>query len=321
MEPKDYKDIVKNNLSLIKEKTNLLLSGDLLNDIEMTLARIDKKQVLPHWYSVLKEEKRLPNLDGKTVGSIIEKLLVCVLEVYIFNREIELSLSPARGVDIPEIELGIKSPSTNFCTSEPFFSAYERLLGNEYDSLVLLTNYQEAKSHTPFILKITDARYLYGSEIADKNICVLAKKCRESFEDPIQLQKVYRFLAYINQSDWEAQALLKLLKLIEKTTETIDAGIDSCKLKFLKDNRKNEIHNQESLSQEIIDRILDIKGITPRSMGIINAVENWVIMKQKDNGRFPNENELRRLMVSSLNGKIGMSFALQWRYNFRPLFD
>jgi hypothetical protein len=66
-------------------------------------------------------------------------LLVAVLEKVIFQGlEVPpLRVNPARGVDLPDLDLGIKSPSENYCTSEPFFSAYERLIGSEYDALIL----------------------------------------------------------------------------------------------------------------------------------------------------------------------------------------
>lgn len=52
----------------------------------------------------------------------------------------------------------------------------------------------------------------------------------------------------------------------------------------------------------------------------IRVAEDWVIENQSDNGRFPNENEWRRFCSSPLDGKITMSFALQWRYNFGSIF-
>lgn len=41
---------------------------------------------------------------------------------------------------------------------------------------------------------------------------------------------------------------------------------------------------------------------------------------RKDTARAPNDNEWGRLLASPLDGLIGMSLALQWRYNFGPLF-
>src|SRR5207237_3110019 len=121
----------------------------------------------------LRKHRTLPNLDGKTVGSVIEMVLVAVLETYTFAKLNipPLRINPAKGVDLPDLDLGVKSPSENFCTSEPFFSPYERLLGSDHDVLVLLTDYQEAKKKPPLRLQIIDFRYLTKSQVADKNLC------------------------------------------------------------------------------------------------------------------------------------------------------
>jgi hypothetical protein len=60
--------------------------------------------------------------------------------------------------------------------------------------------------------------------------------------------------------------------------------------------------------------------VQPLELGVIDAADNWVAAVQKDLGRFPNDNEWNRLITSPLDGAIGMSFALQWRYNFGRLF-
>jgi len=87
-------------------------------------------------------------------------LLIAVLETKTFRSVAipPLRVNPARGVDLPDLDLGIKSPSENYCTSEPLFSAYERLNGSEYDALVLLTDYQDAKSKPPLKLQIIQWR-------------------------------------------------------------------------------------------------------------------------------------------------------------------
>jgi hypothetical protein len=53
---------------------------------------------------------------------------------------------------------------------------------------------------------------------------------------------------------------------------------------------------------------------------VVDAVDNWVVEVYKDVARLPNENEWERLLTSPLDGQIGMSFALQWRYNFGRIF-
>lgn len=317
----ECKQKIKDNLLEIQEKLNDVLMGNGLDEIINIMVRLSPNERIPEWFELLRSEKRLPNLDGKTVGSVIEKLLVCVLEKYVLCSEVQLSVNPARGVDIPELELGVKSPSTNYDTSEPYFSAYERLLGNEYDAIVLLTNYQDAKKITPFTLQILQIKYLKGSEIADENLCIMAKKLREKYGDSIELKKAVRFLSYINHSDWEANWILKLIDEVVIKGKTLTRLTTEIQKDYRSKNIKRAQENKELLTEDALARLSTLSAITPEDHSIINAAENWVILTQKDNGRFPNDNEWRRFLNGDLDGKISMSFALQWRYNFRHLFS
>lgn len=316
----ENKQKIIDNIPLILEKLNNVLNGQHLDEIAPILSELDRAGHLPKWFDSLQNDGRLPNLDGKTVGSVIEKLLVCVLIKYVFHSELHLSVNPARGVDIPELELGVKSPSTNYCTSEPYFSAYERILGNEYDAIILLTNYQEAKNITPFSLQILQIRYLRGTEIADVKLCGLAKSVRERFSDELLIKKAIRFLAYVNQSDWEASCILKLMNNVILEGANLTDQISDFRREFERKNATYERTGKPLLPQDSLDRLLAIQNITPSEHAIITAAENWVILTQKDNGRYPNDNEWHRFLTSPLDGKIGMSFALQWRYNFGSLF-
>lgn len=316
----EYKEKIKENLPLIQEKINTVLNGNSLSEIEDILKRIDTTGDLPSWFEKLKTDGSLPNLDGKTVGSVLEKLLACIIEKYVLEGAIQLSLNPARGVDIPDLELGVKSPSTNYDTSEPYFSAYERLLGNEYDAIIMLTNYQEAKSKRPFRLQIMQIKYLKGSEIADKNLCAMAKALREKGMEETSLKKLVRFLSYVNKTDWEASRILRLIQDVILDNKNIDQKLRVIYYEFSTKNQQNEREYKPLIPQDSLDRLMSIKDISPIEQGVIKAADDWVLITQKDNGRFPNDNEWNRFMRSPLDGKIALSFALQWRYNFRPLF-
>jgi len=74
------------------------------------------------------------------------------------------------------------------------------------------------------------------------------------------------------------------------------------------------------LPEDDLIAIQAIKDISPRYIGVIDQLENWLTEALKDASRIPNDNEWERLMSGPLDGKIGMSFALQWRYNFGRLF-
>jgi hypothetical protein len=319
----ELRSILVDNIDETMSKVNEALHGNGLDELEHTLIRIGRGGQIPHWFQALKENHSLPNLDGKTVGSILEMLLVAVLENHTYKGlDIPLlRVNPARGVDIPNLDLGVKSPSTNYSTSEPFFSAYERLLGNEYDALIMLTDYQEAKLSPPLKIQVQKWRYLKGSEIADGALCGIARTVRSLLleEDEAWVKKVFRFLAYVNQSDWRAKYLIKMLTHIDDEAE-ITSLIKLAEHEF---NRQNTIRNSRSaelLPEDDLLAIQKIKTILPLKLGVIDAADNWVNETQQEAGRYPNENEWQRLINGPLDGRIGMSFALQWRYNFGRVF-
>ncbi|RIK76828.1 MAG: hypothetical protein DCC68_18570 [Planctomycetota bacterium] len=323
LEKSELRLILRENLDETIRRVNLALRGSGLKGLAKVLSRIGRGAKLPHWYERLRHEKSLPNLDGKTVGSVVEMLLVAVLETHTFASVASppLRINPARGVDLPDLDLGVKSPSENFCTSEPFFSAYERLIGAGHDILVLLTDYQSRKNTPPLRLQIIKWRYLACTEIADEQLCRIALKHRPWLlaKSESWTQRVYRFLAYVNQSDWRAKQLLRMVDLLDDDAK-IRAAIDSTAADFRAQNARRERRNEIPLPDSDFEAIQRIADIHPLHTGVIDAADNWVAETQKDAGRLPNENEWQRLRDGPLDGKIGMSFALQWRYNFGRLF-
>ena len=162
MTKEELREIVRQQLDVIIAKVNLALRGKNMMELHATLERVGRGGKVPHWFEQLEAQGTLPNLDGKTIGSIVEMLLIGVLESDTFKGigPQTLRINPARGVDLPDLDLGVKSPSENYCTSEPYFSAYERLSGSEHDALVLLTDYQNAKKKPPLKLQIIKWDYL-----------------------------------------------------------------------------------------------------------------------------------------------------------------
>jgi len=321
---KDIRDDLAVRLPEIVSNVNSALTGgEHLSRLKPSLERLGRGGILPHWYEDLESNGTLPNLDGKSLGSVLEMVFVAVLErVFYPNSTLApFRVNPARGVDIPDLSLGVKCPSENYNTSEPFFSAYERLLGNQHDSVILLTDYQSRKRSPPLRIQLINQAYLRGSQIADKNLCSIAKLYRDRIlsDKATELKKVVRFLAYVNQSDWEAKKILKLLS-DELDDASINRNISRLRREFQTDNAKKLKGHKDPIPQEAIDHLLSITNISPRWMGIVNAADNWVIEIQKDSGRYPNDHEWDRFLESPLDGVIGMSLALQWRYNFGPLF-
>jgi len=316
---------VKNSLPEIVEKLNEYLRGINVSEIKDILEREGRGSKLPHWYGLLETGQSMPNLDGKTIGSVIEMTLLGVLEKHTLAEfDIpHLEVNPAKGVDIPLLDLGVKSPSENFCTSEPFFSAYERLLGNESDAIILLTDYQTAKKNPPPIrIQIIKAAYMTGSEISDKNLGVIALKNRQRLFDENQAlcKKMFQFLCHLNQQDWRAKALLNLVDILYEGDIAINEKIDELESHFNKKVREDIKKGIEPIPIEEFKKIEIIKVSNTKVSAIINSCSDWVIDNHKDFARLPNDNEWQRFLRSPLNGKIGLSFALQWRYNFGNLF-
>jgi hypothetical protein len=69
-----------------------------------------------------------------------------------------------------------------------------------------------------------------------------------------------------------------------------------------------------------LEALKKVLQVTPLHVGVIDALENWVVEVRKDSARSASEDEWKRFLKSPLDGRIGMSLALQWRYNFGPLF-
>jgi hypothetical protein len=316
--------VVEENLDEVMSTLNAALRGTGLSNLQPVLERIGRGGKLPHWHLELQSKNTLPNLDGKTIGSVLEMLLVAVLETGVLKKYgVTLKVNPARGIDLPDLNLGVKSPSKNYCTSEPFFSAYERLYGNEHDCIVILTDYQEAKkAKSDFKLQADSWKYLRGSEIADKELCRIAKKNFDWLvrEDESTAKRVFRFLAYVNQSDWRCRRLLELVDRMTDAQDIFDKALPAMERDWLRQNKTRSKKNNELIPESDLVAVQKVFEATPRHLGVINQLDNWVTEFLKDASRAPNDNEWERILNSPLNGQIGMSFALQWRYNFGQLF-
>ena len=313
-----YRELIVSNLGLIKTKLNELLAGEGLRQVEMPLKRMNRGGELPVWFAQLSQSNTLPNLDGKTIGSVIEKLLACVLEKFVLNSSVELHINPAKGVDIPELELGVKSPSENFCTSEPYFSAYERLIGNENDALILLTDYQSSKKQADknhgLKLQILDAKYLKGSEIADRHLCEIAERLKTVYiHNEDMLRRAIHFLAYINQGDWEAARLLEMIQMSVIGNSDLGEELKRIRDDFNRKNLKNEKEGKDLIPPE---QMAHIESAAASPTDVILQAEGWVSRTLNENWHSPSQTVWKRILTQPLEGKIGMSFALQWRYNF-----
>jgi len=313
------RQLVRENLDGTVERVNSYLRGRDLQTIEPILGRLGRNRKLPHWYAQLREKGTLPNLDGKTVGSVVEMLFVADIERRVLTGEntTQLTINPAKGVDVPDLDLGIKSPSENWCTSEPFSNPYERLLGSEYDVVAVITNYQEAKEKPPLQIQLIHHHYFEGHEVADKGLCKCAHQIRErviSFGDA-PARKAFKFLAFAVQSEWLCKTLLVLMSSLntpEKLPKLLVQIVGS--FENASSRRKSPLPPEEKTAlEELLDR-------RPLDRAIIDAADDWVVGRWREAARLPNDNEWGRLQKSLLDGKLGVSFALQWRYNFGVFF-
>lgn len=312
--------LVRTHLDRIAQRINLYLKGKNLAKIKPILSRIGRNRTLPHWFSGLEKTGTLPNLDGKTVGSVIEMLFTADVEANVLDKatQTELRINPASGVDIPDLDLGIKSPSENWCTSEPFSNAYERLLGLEFDVVALITNYQKAKESPPLKLQLIHHRYFEGHEIADKGLCGRAKKIRDHLLERLgetATQKAIRFLAYCNQSDWYCRQIIRAMDSIGKSDDllaSIDFSIKDFEVKALKLNG--------GLLAEYKERLQELQSEKPLDKALVNYADDWIVEHWKAAAQYPDHNDWARFQSSPLDGKLGVSFALQWRYNFGVYF-
>lgn len=316
-----YRDLISSRLGLVHDRLNELLAGKRLQGIKTPLARMSRDGALPTWFEQLSSRQTLPNLDGKTIGSVVEKLLACVLEKDVLDSRLELHVNPAKGVDIPELRLGVKSPSENFCTSEPYFSAYERLVGNENDALVLLTDYQSSKKaagrNHGLRLQILDVKYLRGAEIADRHLCEVAEGLKKVYvRDEGLLRRAIHFLAYVNQGDWEATQLLELLRGIV-ADENLAGSFERISKDYERRNWQNAMKGRDLIPVEQLERLR--QASSSRENAVLQA-EGWVLRTLNENWHSPSQSVWERICTQPLEGKIGMSFALQWRYNFGAIF-
>jgi hypothetical protein len=323
LEKEQLRAILRERLNPTIARVNATLKGKDLRRLRPVLERVGRGAKLPHWFDQLENDGTLPNFDGKTIGSIVEMLLVGVLETYTFAdvRAPLLRINPARGVDLPDLDLGVKSPSENYCTSEPFFSAYERLFGSEHDALILLTDYQRVKKNPPLRLQITKWNYLHKTQLADENLCRIALTHRAWLvsKSESRAQRVFRFLAYVNQSDWLGKQLVLLVEALQDEGR-IQSCIASAQIDFERKNALRLKSFRDLIPEAAIETLKSINAVKPLHIGVIDAADNWVAEYLKDVGRLPNPNEWQRLLSGPLDGRIGMSFALQWRYNFGRVF-
>ena len=77
----ELRKLLRERLNQTITELNHALQGLNLERFEQVLSRIGRGETLPYWYQQLRKRQTLPNLDGKTVGSVIEMLLLLFLKL------------------------------------------------------------------------------------------------------------------------------------------------------------------------------------------------------------------------------------------------
>jgi len=122
LDKEQLRAILRDRLNPTIATVNAALKGENLRKLRPVLERVGRGARLPHWFDQLENNGTLPNFDGKTIGSIVEMLLVGVLETYTFTavKAPLLRINAARGVDLPDLDLGVKSPSKTTAPASHF---------------------------------------------------------------------------------------------------------------------------------------------------------------------------------------------------------
>jgi hypothetical protein len=211
----------------------------------------------------------------------IEKLLKAEIAKFL---NISITGSSASGVDIPELQLNTKATSDRQPqSSEPFNSPYERVLGSKYNIIVCIYNGYEVIRIQEEPLKLISTGYLRKTEVADHGLCQAAQILKRLvvIEGNLDVQLGRRGLRAIVYAKRDYKSPRG--RAFKELKSALSSGIDQDIHEALK-------KNEEAISAEV-------------------------------EAALPTEPEWSEFLKSPLEGKIGISFALQWRYNFSSLAE
>jgi hypothetical protein len=186
---------------------------------------------------------------------------------------------------------------------------------------MVVSRFEDKAITPPLKLKIIKQRYVRGTQIADRNLCAVARMQREFIfkESPPTTNRFFQFLAYVNQSDWLAKRLVRCLRSLHDET-ALEASIKLGIAEFNKEAKVREKKGKTPLAQEDIECLEGLLKINPLRGGVLRACDDWITENLGNAGRLPSDLEFKALMNGPLDGEITMSFALQWRYNFSRVF-
>ena len=114
--------------------------------------------------------------------------------------------------------------------------------------------------------------------------------------------------------------MLKLLDQMDAPAGQFNTALAQIEKDFSKQNKSRFNNGRELIPDADLQALQKVFPMARENLGLTHQLDNWVTEFLKDAYRTPSENEWQRLRNGPLDGQIGMSFALQWRYNFGQLF-
>jgi len=290
------------------ERANLVLAQD--EKLIAEVANSTRKSYLPQngkiWNKFLVQLQSLEAdafevSDPKTIGTFIEKLLTVLFSI---KKGCVFSGSSAKGVDLPELNLGIKATSDRQPqSSENFKNAYERIFGIGNALLVFIYNGTAYASEAEANLRCVQHYLLSETNAADKDLCASAQGVRELYREKIIGEDLLKAaLRLIVLSDKSNREFLGMCRLIREMASIFSGKTKGLEFRFLDANPR------------------DARGYLT-SADVQRALALAVDAYQKQFPSFPFANDglitdeqSRVFREHPLDGRVSMSFALQWRF-------
>jgi hypothetical protein len=105
-----------------------------------------------------------------------------------------------------------------------------------------------------------------------------------------------------------------------KDAEAISTLLNAARADFDRRNKLKLKQGKVPIPDSEIEALELIRAVQPLHVGVLDACDGWLTETRKETARAPSDHEWKQILESPLEGAIGVSLALQWRYNFGRLF-
>jgi hypothetical protein len=309
--PKADIESLKKIVPELIERANLVLAQDekLIKEVAEYTQASYLRQSPKIWKKFLKqlqslEANELEVSDGKSIGTFIEKLLTVLLSI---EKKCVFSGSAAKGVDLPELNLGIKATSDRQPqSSEAFKSAYERIFGIENALLVFIYNGTAYSGEAEENLRCVQHYLLSETNVADRGLCGYARDVRELYREKIigedLLKSILRLLVV---SDKSKKEFLGMARLIHEMASILGGGTKGVQFRYL----------DASKASDVMAYLTDTKVQHALAAAVDAYQAHFDSYPFANDGMIDGE-QFKVFQEHPLDGKISLSFALQWRFQF-----